>query len=207
VLAQSPQYLIYVAGEGDTVESVANAFDASPDAASQEFIQRIMDENGLTSGDLQTGQKIGVPVMLPGDLALFAENSIEEALAIGQGQSGELKLLQPSLDLRSGFLGRLLLHRVQLATGTPESEGYGYVMEYWVADRPPTKGGETDPDARVAQRQFIVAGGSLAAEIAGAGGEDTYTWESDGVQYALKSFVNQPTPQELAENLSTAAER
>ncbi|MCK9517480.1 MAG: LysM peptidoglycan-binding domain-containing protein [Dehalococcoidia bacterium] len=205
VLAQSAQYFIYEAGEGDTVESAANAFSASPDGASEELIQQILDENGLDSGDLKPGQKIGIPLILPGDLSMFAENSIEDALAIGQGQSGELVLLQPTLDMRSGFLGRMALHRVQLATGIPADEGYGYVMEYWITDRPPAKGGVIDPDARKAQRQFIVAGGSLAETL--GSGDGVYTWEVSGVQYALKSFVNQPTPQELAEMLGTAAER
>jgi|GEM_PF-6127492 len=205
-LARSPQYFIYVAGEGDTVESVADAFDANPDPASAEFVQRIMDENGLTSGDLQPGQEIAIPVILPGDLAMFAENSIEDALAVGQPQSGGLLLLQPSLAMREGFLGRLVLHRVQLTTGTPAGEGYGYVMEYWTADRPPMKGGEVDPEARVSDRAFVVAAGSLAGEITGTG-SDVYRWERGGVQYALQAFTDVRTAQQLAEMLQTAAER
>ncbi len=205
-LAQSPRYFIYVAGEGDTVELVANAFDANPAPVSSEFVQRIMDENGLTSGDLQPGQEIAIPVILPGDLAMFAENSIEEVLAVGQPQSGGLVLLQPSLTMREGFLGRLALHRVRLATGTPADEGYGYVMEYWTADRPPMKGGEVDPEARISDAAFVVAAGSLAGEITGTG-NDVYRWERDGVQYALQAFTDVQTAQQLAQMLETASER
>ncbi|MGE5597703.1 MAG: hypothetical protein ACM3S1_16890 [Hyphomicrobiales bacterium] len=207
VLARSPQYVIYVAGEGDTVQGVADAFDAAPGAPPAEFVERIRTDNKLTSDDLEEGQEIAVPVVLPGDLSMFAENSIEAALGVGTADAGKLVLLQPSLDMRSGFLGKLVLHRVRLATAEPDSEGRGYIMEYWLADRPPVKGGSVDPDAQVSDPQFIVAAGSLVDELESQGSDGLYRFERDGVQYALKANVSRPSPMQLANMLQTAAER
>lgn len=202
-LAQSPQYFIYEASDGDTVQAVADAFDASPEAPPAEFVTEIRSLNQLSSDDLVAGQLLGIPVILPGDLSLFADASIEEAL---DSPAGGPALLQPSLAMREGFLGKLVLHRVKLDLPSAPGEPAGYVMEYWLADRPPIKGGVVDPDAHVAERQFIVAGGTLAGELTGSPSE-LHTWQANGTDLALRSFIASPTPDALAAMLEEPSSR
>lgn len=202
-LAQSPQYVIYEASDGDTVQQVADAFDASSDAPPAEFVTAIRSLNQLARDDLVAGQLLGVPVMLPGDLSLFADASLEAALG---SKAGGPALLQPSLEMREGFLGKLVLHRVKLDLPAAPGEPAGYVMEYWLADRPPVKGGVVDPDAHVADRQFVVAGGTLAGELTGSPA-DLHTWQANGTDFALRSYIVSPALAALAAMLEEASSR
>ena len=130
---------------------------------------------------------------------MIPDSSIEQALSA----DGSLVLLQPSLAMREGFLGKLVLHEVRLAFPGDDGSGAGYLME-WLADRPPVKGGVIDPEARVSDRQFVVAGGSLVGEV---GTGDVYEFEREGGEYALKAYVDRPSPMQLAQMLETAAQR
>src|SRR5690606_33265091 len=101
--------------------------------------------------------------------------------------------------------GRAVLHRVQLADGDPASAGRGYVMEYWLADRPVVKGGVADPEAVVAQRAFVIGGGSLATEV---DGDEVHTFTLDGVDYAVATFgAETPSAEQLAGMIAPASER
>lgn len=207
-LARSAAYILYVAGEGDTVTAVAAAFSAAPGSDPAGLAASIRQDNSLGADALPRGAAIAVPLRLPGTLAMLPENSLEAALGVGvQGKGGPLLLLQPGLALREGYLGRLLLHRVQLATGAPSAEGYGYVMEYWTADRPVVKGGGLDPEASIAEAQFIVAAGSLAASLTSSRPGDLQAFTRDGVPYAVKALGGTLTAAQVAAGLQPASER
>ncbi|MCC7366130.1 MAG: hypothetical protein IT303_17325 [Dehalococcoidia bacterium] len=207
-LARSPQYVLYVAGEGDTLATVADAFDAQPGAPADAFVAAIRQGNQLSGDTLAKGQEVAVPLMLPGDLSLIPDSSLEAALGVGvEGQGGALVLLQPSLEMREGYLGKLILHEVALATGTPAGEGFGYTMEYWTTDRTVLKAGEVDPEARIAEAQFIVAAGSMAKALTSDRPGDLHTFTRDGVSYAVKLLARSPTAAQLAAMLETASER
>jgi hypothetical protein len=115
--------------------------------------------------------------------------------------------------MRDGYKGRLVLHAVEFADGNPQDEGYGYVMEYWLTDRPSSRGGEADPDARVAEPAFAVSSGSLAGPRPGAQGTATAagnnaTIQREGVSYTVTALRGaQRSASELAAMLQTARER
>lgn len=203
-LAQSPQYLLYTVRAGDTLVSVAKAFSGVPGGGPAGFADLIRDENKLTSATLAPGQQIAIPLVLTGDLSMMPEASFEAALGVG-GSGSKIVLLQPSLAMREGYIGRLLLHSVELASGSTPG-AHGFILEYWLADRPPTKGGDLDPDARVSEPAFRVAAGALAP--AGPADAASFVRERDGVRYVVTALRGaQRTPKELAEMLETAAER
>ena len=204
-LAQSPQYILYTVRAGDTLAGVAAAFAGAPGGGPLGFAARIGDLNKVTATSLAAGQLLAVPLVLTGDLSMMAEASFEAALGVG-GTGGKLVLLQPSLAMREGYIGRLVLHSVELATGSPATAGYGYIMEYWLADRPPIKGGDVDPDARVSEPAFRVAAGSLAPP--GAADGASFVRERDGVRYVVTALKGaKRSAKELAEMLQTAKER
>jgi LysM repeat protein len=204
-IAQDPRYFVYVVGPGDTLFSIADTFDAvTGNAGASAFATAIQQLNKLPSDAISVGQELAIPLRLPGDLSLFADSSMEETLGVG-GAGGKILLLQPTLDLRSGLKGLLVLHRVRLADGKPASEGYGYVMEYSRTDRPPIKGGDRDDSARIAGPAFTVAAGSLVDQ---AKGKDVATFSRDGVPYAVAvTGTDVPTAQQLSTQLKTAMER
>ena len=79
-------------------------------------------------------------------------------------------------------------------------------MEYWLADRPPIRAGEADPDARLAEPAFRVAAGPLAP--AGAVDAASFVRERDGVRYVVTALKGaKKSAKELAAMLQTANER
>ena len=198
-LARSPQLFVYVAGKGETTATVGAAFGVKAD--------QVKSLNQLSSDAIPDGQALAIPIALPGTLSFIPDATIEAALGVG-GKAGKLVLLQPSLAMREGYLGRLALHRVRLADGAPADEGFGYVADYYFTDRPPGKGGVPDPEARIAGPALSVAGGSLAASLKSDTPGDLYTFTRDGVTYAVQSFPEaKKTAQELAAMLQTARDR
>ncbi len=206
VIAGNPQYFVYIAAPGDTLASVADMFDGQRGAPPTAFADALKAINQLTSDALGQDQQLAVPLRLPGDLSLIPDSSIEPAIGVG-GAGGKLVLLQPSLAMRDGFQNRVVLRFVQLADGNPPSEGYGYIMDYWLADRPPFKGGGVDPEARVVEALFSVGGGSLAGRVQAPKGP-VYNFTRDGVPYAVWAApAAGRTPAEVAALLQTASQR
>ena len=207
MLAANPRYFIYVVRAGDTLLRIADAFDAVP-GRENELASEIRRVNELPSDNIAAGQELAVPIRIPGTLSFFADNSIEEALGVGT-RAGKLVLLQPSLDLRGGFLGRLVLSRVEIADGTPATEGFGYTLTFSLTDRPLLKAGEIDEQARITGPAFIVGGGSLAGLVNQSPARDKNTFQRDGVDYAVAVLATSgtPTAAELAKMLKTAQER
>ena len=207
VIAGNPQYFVYIVSPGDTLASVADAFDGQRGAPPAAFTDALKAINQLASDSLSEGQQLAIPLRLPGDLALIPDASIETAIGVGAA-GGKLVLLQPSLAMRDGFQNRVVLRFVQMADGNPSSEGYGYVMDYWLADRPPFKGGGVDPEARVVEPLFSVAGGSLAALLRNVPKGPVHTFSRDGISYAVWAApAAGKTPEAIAAMLQTAAER
>lgn len=198
----SPSQFLYTVAAGDTLGSIAAALgDGSLTAA------QLSELNEVEPGDIVVGMVIKVPLMLPGDLAMVPESAIEAALGVG-GDAGAPVLLQPSLELRQGYLGKIALHSVQLADREPASEGYGYVMDYYLTDRAAMRAGAIDPEARFAGPAFTVAGGSLAANLEAGADDDLYRFEREGIPYAVVAAKAAELPAEqIAAMLSTAAER
>lgn len=208
-LAKSPRYFVYFAGKGDTLASIADAFGGAPGKAPAAFADSIKTLNQLTGAAINEGQPLAIPLVLPGDLSLIPDASMEAALGIGVA-AGKLQLLQPSLAMRDGYKNRIMLHRVRLADGKPADEGYGYVTEYFLADRPPFKGGGLDEDAKAGEPLFTVAGGSLIATLTSSAQGDLFPFTRDGVSYIIKVFPGahaQQSPSELAAMLQTARKR
>lgn len=207
LLGSNPRFVIYVVSQGDTLLKIADAFDAVP-GREPTLAGELRRQNDLPSDTIQPGQELAVPMRIPGTLSFFADNSIEEAIGVGAA-GGKLVLLQPSLEARSGFLGRLVLARVQLADGTPATEGFGYVMTYSLTDRPLMKAGEIDEQARIVTAAFIVGGGSLVRLVRESGAKDIATFTRDGVDYAVGVLASSGVPPaaELAKMLKTALER
>lgn len=207
-LARDPQYFLYVASGGDTIATVAQAFNGQPGTAKAGFPGQIKDVNQLTSDSLVAGQVIAVPLLLGGTTDIIPTAGMEIALSVGK-QAGKLALLQPSVAMLDEFRGRLVLHRVQLENGDPAAEGYGYVTEYWLADRAAIKGGVVDPDARVMEPAFLVAGGSLVNQVLQtAKPADVYTFDRGGATYVIKKFSGaQLAAADLAKLLHASSER
>lgn len=207
VVARNPQYFLYTVAAGDTLATVADSFDGQRGAPPEGFTEALKALNQLPSDLLTVGQQLAVPLRLPGDLSLIPDVSIEAALGVG-GAGGKLVLLQPALAMRDSYQNRLVLHSVVLAHGNPESAGYGYVMEYYLADRPPFKAGIADPEAKVVERLFTVAAGSLVGKAGAATDSTVYSFTRDGVAYAVQAAPAAGRPAtELAAMLQTAAER
>jgi LysM domain len=207
LLAQTPQFLLYLVRAGDTLTSVATAFSGAPGVPVSTFAATIKDRNQLKSDQLSRGQLLAIPLVLTGDLSMMPEASLEAAIGAG-GAGGKLVLLQPSLEMRSDYLGRLVLHAVEVADGNPASEGFGYRMEYWLADRPPIKGGEVDQDAHLAQAAFVVVGGSLVPGFDPSTVGVAKRFSRDGVEYVVAVFPRSTrTAEQIAAKLQTARER
>ena len=206
-IASNPQYFVYIVSAGDTLAAVADAFDAQRGAPPATFTDGLKAINQLTSDALAEGQQLAVPLRLPGDLSLIPDSSIEAAIGVG-GAAGKLVLLQPSLAMRDGFQNRIVLRFVQLADGAPSPEGYGYLMDYWLADRPPFKGGGVDPEARAVEPLFSIAGGSLSGRLQAGPTGPVHTFSLDGVSYTVwAASAAGKTPAEIAALLQTAAQR
>ncbi|MFN0093636.1 MAG: hypothetical protein ACKVVT_02525 [Dehalococcoidia bacterium] len=206
-LARSPQYVLYEVGESETVSFIAAAMSATTGPTPAGFADQIKQINRLTDEKVAPGLTLAVPLRLAGTLSLIPEASVESAVGVG-GKAGKLVLLQPSLKLREGFLGKLGLHRVALADGTPDREGFGYLTEYWLADRSVVKEGGIDPDARFSDPGFIVAAGTYAETLGSSRQGDLHRFERDGVPYAVKVLRGVTrTPAELAALLETAKDR
>lgn len=208
-LARDPRYYTFEVSAGDTLSVAARLASGQPVAANA-LLQQIRELNQLTTDTLVPGQKLLLPLILPGDLALIPDDGIETAAGVG-GKGGKLVLLQPSLDMRSGYKGRLVLAAVQVADGDPAAEGFGYLTRYAITDRPPTKAGERDPEARIADDAFTVAGGSLAPVLkarAQAAGAPIAEFTRDTVAYVVAAGRGaQLTPQQIQSMLQTRRER
>ena len=203
-LAKDPSYLVYVVGRGDTLARVAAAFNGQPGTAKAGFPNQIKDLNRLANDLLATGQELAVPLLLGDTRSLLPEAGLELALGMGKA-GGKLVLLQPSQALRDAYNGRLVAHRVVLEDGEPAGEGYGYTIQYWLTDRPSTKGGVPDPDARVTDLAFTVSGGSLASS---ASGIQVFGATRDGVKYTVAAGAMAGLSAErIAGLLVTSAER
>lgn len=206
VIARNPQYFVYITGKGDSLGSIADAFDGQPGPPPSGFAETLKALNQLAS-EPGEGQRLAIPLRLPGTLALFPDASIEAALGIGSA-GNKLVLLQPSLALRDTYQNRVVLHTVVLSDGRPEEEGRGYVMEYYLADRPPFKGGSADPEARVVELLFTIWGGSLAKSAPSAPADSVHRFTRNGVDYAVQTGSGALHPAaRIAEQLQTAAER
>ncbi len=202
-LAQSPAYFLYYVSKGDTLSALSRAFGTGTVV----FASKIKEDNQLASDTITEGQPLAIPLALPGDLSLIPDSFMEQALGIGT-TAGALQLLQPSLAMRSGYKGLIVLHRVTLHDDNPAGEGRGYLTEYWLTDRPPIKGGEVDPDAKVAKAEFIVGAGSLASKVPSTPADRYQAFTRDGVQYAVSTFAgSQLTPSQVIELLQTASQR
>jgi len=176
-LAASPTFFIYVTGPGDTVALVADTFDGVTGTADAAFEDELRDVNRLgTVSSLPVGYELAVPLRLPAPTSLFQANTMAEALRAGQ-PGDTMPLLVPSQQLRDGFVGRLALHRVELATGDVGGEGRGFLLTFAVCDRVAVKGGELDREARVDHVAFLAAGGSLVAKLQEAH-PDAYLWRA-----------------------------
>ncbi len=182
-LAKDPQYLVYVAGQGDTIATLAAAFNGQPGTAKTGFPDQIKQLNKLTTDALAARQEVAVPLLLGDTKSLLPEAGLELALGVGKA-GGKLVLLQPSQSLKDAYNGRLVAHRVTLEDGNAPGEGYGYVVQYWLTDRPVSKGGVPDPEARVTDLAFTVAGGSLAASLTGT---QKFSLVRDGVTYVVNA--------------------
>ncbi len=207
VIASNPQYFVYIAASGDTLASVAGTFDAQRGAQLAALVDALKSINQLATDTLAPGQQLAVPLRLPGGLSLIPDSPIEAALGIGSA-AGKLVLLQPGLAMRDSYGNRIVLRFVQLADGNPSSEGFGYVMDYWLADRPPFKGGGVDPEARTVEPLFSVAGGSLAGRLQSGPAGPVHTFTRDGVSYSVRAATSAgKTPAELVALLQTSAQR
>lgn len=213
-LLRDPRYYAFEVSEGDTVLSITNVINGQPGTAKAGLPGQIADLNGLGTGSFDTpltpGRQLVVPLVLPGDLAMIPEDGIEQSIGVG-GAAGKLVLMQPSLDLRAGYNGKLVLAGLKVSDGKPASEGYGYITRYAVTDRPVMKGGERDPEATIADDAFTVAGGSLVPVLkarAQAGGMQTAEITRDGVTYMVAAGrAAQLTPDKIAAMLQTKFER
>ncbi len=206
VIAQNPQYFVYIVSQGDTLASIADAFDGQDGPPPADFAEKLKALNQL-QGEPQQGQTLAIPLRLPGTLSLIPDASIEAALGVGTA-GGKLVLLQPGLGLRDSYENRIVLHTVLIADGNPASEGRGYLMEYYLADRPPFKGGSADPEARVVERLFTVGAGSLASPVPASPANPVHTFTRDGVEYAVQTGSGAIHPAAtIAAQLQTAAER
>lgn len=206
-LTRSPRYVTVEVNRGDTLASIADAFDTAPGAAPNLTAGMLRALNQLPNDTIVAGRLIVVPLLLAGDRSFIPDASIGAAIGAG-GAGGKLLLLEPGTSLREGLLNRIALQKVRIADGTPGGEGFGYIMEYGATDRPVTKGGGVDPDARFTGTAFAVAAGSLAASLQSARTGDLHTFTRDGVTYAVKVYpAIQRTPAEIAAGLGTAAER
>ena len=111
--------------------------------------------------------------------------------------------------MRSGYLGRIALHSVELADGNAAAEGYGYRMEYYRTDRPAIRAGVIDEGAHFDTPLFTVAGGSIADALEAGDGEELYRFERDDVSYAVVATTvdAELSAQSIAGMLITAGER
>ncbi|MBE7519079.1 MAG: LysM peptidoglycan-binding domain-containing protein [Thermoflexaceae bacterium] len=206
VIARNPQYFIYIVAAGDTLATIANTFDGQAGPPPATFTDALKALNQL-SGEPQEGQPLAIPLRQSGTLALFPDASIEAALGIG-GAGEALVLLQPSLALRDTYQNRIVLHTVVLADANPGGEGRGYLMQYYLADRPPFKGGSADPQARVVERLFTIGAGALAKAVPSTPAETVHRFTRNGVEYALQTGPGALHPAAtIATQLQTAAER
>ena len=131
--------------------------------------------------------------------------SIEEAIGVG-GTGGALVFLQPNLALLDGYGGRLVLHSIRLADGQPAGEGFGYIAEYWQADRRVFKANTIDSEAVVADPTFILAAGSLASSLTSTQAGDLHTFTREGIPYAVKALqAAKIPPQQIAEGLAVGS--
>lgn len=183
-LAASPAFFIYVTGPGDTVSLVADTFDGLTGSADAAFEDELRDVNRLgTVSSLPVGYELAVPLRLPSPDSLFQANTMAEALRAGQA-GDTIPLLVPSQQLLDGFVGRLALHRVELATGDIGGEGRGFLVTFAVCDRVAVKGGELDREARVDHVAFLAAGGSLVAKLQKEH-PDAYLWRQGGHTFGV----------------------
>lgn len=202
VIARNPQYFLYIVAKGDTLATIADTFDGQAGPPPADFAEKLKALNQL-GGEPAEGQPIAIPLRLPGTLSLIPDVSIEAALGVGGG-SGKLVLLQPSLGLRDAYENRIVLHTVLIRGG---KDG-GYLMEYYLADRPPFKGGGADPEAKVVERLFTVGGGSMASAVPATPPGSAHTSSRDGVPYAVQvGSAASDGAAAIAAQLQTAAER
>jgi hypothetical protein len=81
-------------------------------------------------------------------------------------------------------------------------------MEYFLADRPPFKGGGVDEAAIAAEPLFTIGAGALAASVVSSKPGDLEQFQREGVSYTVKVFSGaQRTPAEIQGMLVTAQER
>ncbi|MGI8925520.1 MAG: hypothetical protein ACR2HN_02590 [Tepidiformaceae bacterium] len=198
-LASRPGYFIYVIGLGDTWDTIGSAFAVPP--------ATIRADNPGQGAAPVVGSDVAIRLSLPGTLAIIPEVALEQALGISSGAAG-LRLLQPSLALRDFYRNRIVLHRVAIADANAPGEGRGYAMEYFLADRVPFKGGSPDPDAKVAERLFVIAGGSLARTVAPGAPGTLHGFMADGVDYAVQAATGaMKSAAEIAAMLEPASRR
>jgi len=168
-LARSATYFMYFAGQGESVDSIADTFGMEAAA--------MATENGLANGPVAEGQAVALKNINP------TSGAVSEAIFIAYMAmpAAKLEVLQPSESLVDGYLGRITLHSARMADSQPAAEGYGYVLEFWLTDRAALKGGDIDGQARQSSRAFTVAAGSLAASL----GSGAHTFTRNGVSYAV----------------------
>ncbi len=203
-LARDPRYFLVVGGKGgDTLATISNAVDGFPGAVGgQNSVVDLQTINKITGDRIEEGQEIAVRLRLSTDRSIMPDTSIEETIGV-RGAGGALVFLQPNLALLDGYAGKLVLHRISFADGQPADEGYGYVAEYWQADRRVFKANTVDSEATVADPTFIVAAGSLASSLTSTQAGDLYTFMRDGIPYAVKALQAAGiTPQRIAEMLA-----
>ena len=204
-IAVGPEHFLYVVAEGDTLESIAGMFDAAVgDDEGYLAPEQIGELNEVSDADLEPGMLLAIPALPSSAEAIMAENSLEDALGVGEDGIA-LVLLQPSRELMEGYLGRVALYRATIER--PNGEEPGYVMEYWFTERPGFRAGVVDPDARYVEPAFTIAAGSLAG-YEDDDAVDVWDFERDGVEYRL--FVYEGAEQDAettALMFVTAAER
>lgn len=177
-LARSAEFAVYLVGEGDTWDSISALFGV-PAAA-------LKADNQTQAAIPTAGTLVAVRMLvaLPG--SIFPEALLQRAVP-------GVIVFRPTQALRDFYRDRIILHSVIVRDGKPASEGVGYSMVYWLADRPAFKGGSLDPEARAMELLFAVNGG-LAAGSAAVPSIHSFT--RDGVRYSVQAGAAAGKPPE-----------
>ncbi|MFN8507915.1 MAG: LysM peptidoglycan-binding domain-containing protein [Dehalococcoidia bacterium] len=186
-LARTASHVIVTAGPGDTWESIASALGSKATPA------ELQQANGIAAGALAPGTKVAIPI--DPENGLVPANALAAALAKGGGTRPTLYV--PGEATIDGFRGRIALHALELANGDTANEGYGYRLEFFATATASTKGGVIDPAAAIDTPLFTIAAGPFAAKLTSTRPGDRYTWTRNGIDYALRTDADGPTPELL----------
>ncbi|MBI5949122.1 MAG: hypothetical protein HY875_13360 [Chloroflexi bacterium] len=180
-LARSAEFAVYLVSEGDTWDSIGTLFGVpSP---------TLKADNQTQAATPTPGSLVGIRMLLTIPGSIFPEASLQRALP-------GVIVFRPTQALRGFYLDRIILHNVIVHDGNPASEGVGYSMVYWLADRPAFKGGSLDPEAKAVELLFAVT--------AGLGAPSTtvptiHRFTRDGVQYTVQTGeAAKQSPAEIA---------